>query len=293
MTVSRCNELEHVHCCACVSECIGVLGEGGRRQVCMCVRVCSCVHLNVVEVLGSCSRHAWETLWVLPSLLLQPQTHAGTHTTSFSLSFILHLILWPLSQIIFDFFFFYQPVSFSDSTATLLYLRIAIYCMLHNCCHDCPPPLFCVAWNNLTCHSGTLLGALSTFLYEIDKCIGYWLSPMPTSTSKDCFTGPLHCPLSTSCPAGAGVSLAGLGAPSGDQWAVTGSSSASRSLQSGARWGLVRELSLPKWPQSNCEEKKRNRPEFTRFSLCSVYELSLVTNKCLIKYWQKNADSSC
>lgn len=34
--------------------------------------------------------------------------------------------------------------------------------------------------------------------------------------------------------------------PSGDQWAVTGSSSASLSLQSGARWGLVRELRLPK-----------------------------------------------
>ncbi|KAK5891991.1 hypothetical protein CesoFtcFv8_012416 [Champsocephalus esox] len=34
--------------------------------------------------------------------------------------------------------------------------------------------------------------------------------------------------------------------PSGDQWAVTGSSSASLSLQSGARWGLVREPSLPK-----------------------------------------------
>lgn len=44
----------------------------------------------------------------------------------------------------------------------------------------------------------------------------------------------------------ASVSLAGLGAPSGDQWAVTGSSSASLSLQSGARWALVRELSLPK-----------------------------------------------
>lgn len=95
----------------------------------------------------------------------------------------------------------------------------------------------------------------STLLCEIDKCIGYWLSLMPTSTSMHPFSGPLLCPLSASCLAGGGVSLAGLGAPSGDHWAVTGSSSASLSLQSGARWGLVREPSLPKWPPSNWEKK--------------------------------------
>lgn len=68
-------------------------------------------------------------------------------------------------------------------------------------------------------NSGTPLTVLSlsvfypsTPIYEIDKCIGYWLSPMPTSTSIHPFRGPLPYPLSTSCPAGGGVSLAGLGA---------------------------------------------------------------------------------
>lgn len=107
----------------------------------------------------------------------------------------------------------------------------------------------------------------STLLCEIDKCIGYWLSLMPTSTSMHPFSGPLLCPLSASCLAGGGVSLAGLGAPSGDHWAVTGSSSASLSLQSGARWGLVREPSLPKWPPSNWEKKTSYRSRFTSFLL--------------------------
>lgn len=214
---------ERVHYCACVSECIG--GPRWGRETAG-VRVWECVFVRVLE----CRRDTWLMLWtrlrdsvsVLPSSLLQPQTHAGTHTTSFSLSFILffsllYLILWLLSQIIHEFFFISQILFLTQLRRHCTCVLLSIYYMLSNCCHYCdPPPPFCVSPETTSHansrHGGTLLSVLSTLLYEIDKCIGYWLSPMSTSTSIHCFPGPLHCPLSTSCPAGAGVSLAGLGA---------------------------------------------------------------------------------
>lgn len=123
---------ERVHYCACVSECIG--GPRWGRETAG-VRVWECVFVRVLE----CRRDTWLMLWtrlrdsvsVLPSSLLQPQTHAGTHTTSFSLSFIL-FFLPPLSHSLASladntWVFFYQPDSFSHSTTTPLYLRIAIY----------------------------------------------------------------------------------------------------------------------------------------------------------------------
>lgn len=301
---------EHVHYCACASECIGVLGEGERRQVCVYGSVCLCVYLNVGEILGSCSGHAWETLWVLPSSLLQPQTHAGTHTTSFSLSFILfsllYLILWLLSQIIHDFFFFFfisQILFLTQIQRYCTCVLLAIYYMLSNCCHYCdPPPPFCVSPETTSHansrHGGTLLSVLSTLLYEIDKCIGYWLSPMPTSTSIHCFPGPLHCPLSTSCPAGAGVSLAGLGARQATSglWRAAAPRPSPCSL---APAGVSSGSSACQSDLTPTEREKKTGHGFTRFSLCKLYttvqtnELTLDTNKCLTKYCNKNADSSC
>lgn len=97
--------------------------------------------------------------------------------------------------------------------------------------------------------------------------------------------------------------------PSGDQWAVTGSSSASLSLQSGARWGLVREPSLPKWPHSNCEEKKKimlaavhaiftlqtgqHCKQINQHWLLEEWNFIItIIGECVINYWNKNADSS-
>ena len=147
----------------------------------------------------------------------QPKTHAGTHTTSFSLSLIL----------------FFLSASFADNTGLFFYqTEIYLSCVLHvsiTCwviavyCNV--SPLFSLrhlkqpqshassghSGKPLTVPSLSVLSP-SILLYEVDKCIGYWLSPMPTSTSIHPFPGPLPCPLSTSCPAGGGVSLAGLGA---------------------------------------------------------------------------------
>ncbi|KAK5861956.1 hypothetical protein PBY51_017392 [Eleginops maclovinus] len=69
---------------------------------------------------------------------------------------------------------------------------------------------------------------------------------MPTSTSIHPFPGPLPCPPLRLLPGRGWCQSGRPWGPSGDQWAVTGSSSTSLSLQSGARWGLVREPSLPK-----------------------------------------------
>lgn len=94
---------------------------------------------------------------------------------------------------------------------------IAVYCNvspLFSLCHLKQPQSHASSGHSgkpLTVPSLSVLSP-SILLYEIDKCIGYWLSPMPTSTSIHPFPGPLPCPLSTSCPAGGGVSLAGLGA---------------------------------------------------------------------------------
>lgn len=119
-------------------------------------------------------------------------------------------------------FFFYQTEIYLNC---VLHVLLSIDYMLSNCCLlQCLPPLLSVSpettsvtcqqraqWQTIDCpFSECPLPLYPTI--EIDKCIGYWLSPMPTSTSIHPFPGPLPCPLSTSCPAGGGVSLAGLGA---------------------------------------------------------------------------------
>lgn len=282
MSVCRCDELRACPLlCVCVWVYRGVLGEGERRQVCVCGSVCLCVYLNVAEILGSCSGHAWETLWVFcppPSSSLR---HMLGHTQlvfrsplSFFFS-LLYLILWLLSQIIHEFFFFISQILFlTQLRRHCTCVLLSIYYMLSNCCHYCdPPPPFCVSPETTSHansrHGGTLLSVLSTLLHEIDKCIGYWLSPMPTSTSIHCFPGPLHCPLSTSCPAGAGVSLAGLGARQATSglWRAAAPRPSPCSL---APAGVSSGSSACQSDLTPTEREKKTGRGFTRFSLCKL-----------------------
>lgn len=125
---------KHLHYFAFVSGYIVVLSEGGRWQVCMYRR--ECVFLCVLER----SRGTWLMLWTrlrdsvsvaLLPLPRQPQTHAGTHTTSFSLSFYPffppYLILLLLSQIIHDFFFISQILTQLQGYCSCVAVCIAIY----------------------------------------------------------------------------------------------------------------------------------------------------------------------
>ncbi|KAK5615789.1 hypothetical protein CRENBAI_022140 [Crenichthys baileyi] len=68
---------------------------------------------------------------------------------------------------------------------------------------------------------------------------------MSTSTSMHLFLAPPSLPPLSLLPGRGWCQSGRPWGPSGDQWAVTGSSSASLSLQSGTRWGLVREPRLP------------------------------------------------
>lgn len=122
-------------------------------------------------------------------------------------------------------------------------------------------------------HSGTLSIVLSILLHKMDKFIGYWLSqcqcPPPFTPS----TAPFYL-----LPGWGWCQSGRPWGPSGDQWAVTGSSSASLSLQSGARWGLVRELSLPKWPHSNWVTGKKKKQNPTR-THCELYQCHIFKHK--------------
>ena len=122
-----------------------------------------------------------------------------------------------LSQIIHDFFL---SVIFRSCR---LHVLLSIDYMLSNCyLLQCLPSFSLYHLKQPQSHASSghsgkplTLPSLSVLspsilLYEIDKCIGYWLSLMPTSTSIHPFHGSLPCPLSTSCLAGGGVSLAGL-----------------------------------------------------------------------------------
>lgn len=112
---------------------------------CACI-VGVCVFVCVLE----CSRGTWLMLWtrlrdsVSVALLpppRQPKTHAGTHTTSFSLSLILFFFRL-LSQIIHDFFFYQTEIYLN----CVLHVLLSIDYMLSNCCLlQCLPPLLSVS----------------------------------------------------------------------------------------------------------------------------------------------------
>lgn len=146
-------------------------------------------------------------------------------------------------------FFSQILLSQRDCSCVLCVLR-SIYYLLSNSC----PIIYqqWAEWDTTACP--LYVFSTSTRLYEKDKCIGYWLSPMPTSTSIHPFAAPSPAPALPPARPGIVSVWQALG-PSGDQWAVTGSSSASLSLQSGARWGLVREPRLPKWPHCSWDEE--------------------------------------
>lgn len=235
----------------------------------------------------------------------QPQTHAGTHTSSFSLSFILFSPLsYSLASLtdntwlfLADRFFFLTQLQ--RYCTCVLPVLLSIYYMLSNSCllqflSHLKQPQSHITVGTVANHWPSLLSvlSLSTLLYEIDKCIGYWLSPMPTSTSIRPLPWPPPLPPLYLLPGRGWCQSGRPWGPSGDQWAVTGSSSASLSLQSGARWGLVRELSLPKWPHSNWEGKKK-KPHtgrgsrhfhFPNWTALQTNELTLVTlqKKCFL-----------
>lgn len=112
--------------CLCVSV---EVREGESR--CVCVFVCGLEH----------SRGTWLMLWTrlrdsLSVALLpppcEPQTHAGTYTTSFPLSFFSPLSSFSfLSQII----IFYQTDFFLQRhCCIILHVLLSIYYMLSNCC---------------------------------------------------------------------------------------------------------------------------------------------------------------
>jgi len=97
--------------------------------------------------------------------------------------------------------FFFLSAWYYIAIVASMYCYLSVMCWVmadfHHLCH-LKQPRCKVAMTPLSVLS------TSTLLYEIDKCIGYWLSPMPTSTSIHPSPGPLPCPLSASCPAGGG-----------------------------------------------------------------------------------------
>lgn len=215
-----------------------------QMRVCLSLYVCTCTLLRYLA-------HALDT----PERLCEccppprePQTHAETHTTSFSLSFILFFVSPHLSLLILSLkkemhvFFLWQI----SPTQLQRYYYCVVY---HSITADLP-------LSNAFTHTSSGRRLCNDYPFSQTPFPHYptirnWLDMIVPYANLNLNT-PFPClpPLPPLCLL-PGRGWCQSGRPWGlsdNQWAVTGSSSASLSLQSGARWGLVREPSLPKWP---------------------------------------------